>query len=80
MNPARRGYREHAHDSHPNVSTCSTTPLALAQSNFAPDGKSVTEAGSKVRRKTGGESFVAVRTAATGSVPPVPVRLVRDCG
>jgi len=80
MNPARRVTRKHAHDSHPNVSTCNTTHLVRAQSQFAPCDETDAEAGSKDSREARGKGFIAVRTSAAGSVPPVPLGMVRDCG
>jgi hypothetical protein len=79
MNPARRVTRKHAHDSHPNVSTCNTAQFGRSQVGLAPN-EVVAEAGSKIRREASGKGFIAVRSAASGSVPPVPVGMVRDCG
>ena len=77
--PGAAGKRNYAHDSHPNVSTCNTAQFGRAQVGPAPH-EVVAEAGSKVRREASGKGFIAVRSAAPGFVPPVPVRMVRDCG
>jgi hypothetical protein len=80
MKPGAAGNREHAHDSHPNVSTCNTAQLARAQDSFTPACEGFAEDGSEVRREARGKSFIAVRSRAAGSFPPVPRRLGRDCG
>jgi hypothetical protein len=77
--PGAAGKRKHSHDSHPNVSTCNAAQLGRSQVGLAPK-KVVAEAGSKIRREASGKGFIAVRSAAPGSVPPVPVGMVRDCG
>jgi hypothetical protein len=80
MKPGAAGNREHANDSHPNVSTCNTAQLARPQIRRASARESVAETGSKVRREACGKSFVAVCPRAAGSFPPVPCWLGRDCG
>ena len=79
MNPARRVYRELNYGSHPNVSTCNTAGDG-AKVVSAPDEKSIAEAGSKGSRESCGKSFTTVCATAAGVVPPVPERLVCDCG